>query len=564
MKNQEIANIFYQIADMLEILDIPFKPRAYRRAAMILESLSQDVEEIYRKEGLNGIDKIPSIGKNLSKKIVEYIETGKISKLDELKKKVPGDLIKIMNIKGIGPKKVKKIYNELKITKVEEFRKACEDHKISKIKGFGEKNEEAILNGLKNLEEKRFLLGLTLPIANSIVNKLKPYADKIEIAGSIRRRKETNGDIDILAASSNKNIMNKFVNLEDVEKILAHGSTKSSVILKSGIQVDLRLVKNDEFGSALQYFTGSRSHNINLREIAIKKNMKLNEYGLFKNKRKIAGKNEKDIYKFLGLQFIPPEMRENIGEIELALKRKLPHLINYDEIKGDTHIHTKWSDGANSIEEIANYAINLGYEYIVITDHYRLKIAHGLDKKRILKQIKEINKINSKFEKFRIFTGVEANILEDGSIDVPKEIAKKLDFVIAAIHSKFSLPKDKQTNRIIKAIENPYVKVIAHPTGRLIFKRNPIDINMEKVFECAAKNDTFMEINSSMDRLDLNDSNIRLAKKMNVKFVIGTDAHEKTQMNNIYLGIATARRGWAEKDDIVNTSNLRKFEKLIK
>ncbi len=564
MKNQEIADIFYKIADMLDILGVPFKPRAYRRAAIILESLPDDVEEIYKKSGVDGIEKIPGIGKNLSKKIVEYINTGKISKLGELKERVPGDLIKIMNIKGIGPKKVKKIYDELKIAKIEEFRKACKEHKISKIKGFGDKTEELILKGLDNLKEKRFLLGITLPIAESVVKKLKPYANKIEIAGSIRRRKETNGDIDILATSPNSNIMEKFVNLEDVKKILAHGNTKSSVILKNGIQVDLRVVKSDEFGSAIQYFTGSRSHNIKLREIAIKKNMKLNEYGLFKNEKRIGGSKEEEIYKLLGLEYIPPEMRENLGEIELAMKNKLPRLIDYKDIKGDSHLHTKWSDGVNTIEEIAKYAINLGYEYIVITDHYGLKIAHGLDEKRILMEIKKIDELNSKFKKFRIFSSVEANILPNGNIDVPNSIAKKLDFVIAAVHSKFSLDQKAQTDRIIKAMKNPYVKVIAHPTGRIIFKREPMNIDMERIFNYALKNNILMEINSSIDRLDLNDSNLRLAKKIGVKFVIGTDAHEKSQMNNMKFGIATARRGWIEKNEVVNTNGLKTFEKMIK
>ncbi len=564
MKNQEIADIFYQIADMLEILDVPFKPQAYRRAAMVLESLPEDVEKIYKSKGVKGIEEIPGIGKNLSKKIIEYVETGKIKKLEELKKKVPGDLVKIMNIKGIGPKKVKAIYNTLKITTVEEFKKACIEHKIRRLKGFGEKTEKLILEGLKNLEERRFLLGITLPMSKSIIELLKPYVNKIEVAGSIRRRKETNGDIDILATSTNpKKAMDIFVKMNDVERILAHGETKSSVILKNGIQVDLRIVKDDEFGSALQYFTGSKSHNIRLREIAIKKGMKLNEYGLFKGEKKIAGNSEKEVYKKLGLQFVPPEMRENLGEVELAQSGKLPKLIGYGDIKGDTHVHTKWSDGTNTIIEMAEYAKKLGYEYIVITDHYGLKYANGLDEKRILEQIKKIESLNDKVD-IRIFSGVEANILEDGSIDVPKEVLKRLDFVVAAIHSKFSLPKVQQTARLIKAIENPYVKAIAHPTGRLIFKRKPIEVDMEKVFETAAKNDTLMEINASIDRLDLNDSNIKLAKEFGVKFVIGTDSHTDTQMNYMEFGIATARRGWAEKKDVINTLDLKRFERAIK
>ncbi len=558
MINQEIAEIFYQMADILEILDVPFKPRAYRRAAMILESLPEDVGSIYRKKGEKGIDEIPGIGKNLTKKIVEYIETGKISKYDELKREVPGDLIKIMNIKGIGPKKIKKIYSTLHISTVEEFKKACMEHKISKIKGFGEKTEKEILEGLNNLNEKRFLLGKTLPIANEIVEKLKPHCKKIEIAGSLRRRKETNGDIDILAVAG-KGIMDEFEKFG--EKTLVKGPKKTSIVTKLGIQVDLRVVKGDEFGSALQYFTGSRSHNIKLREIAIKKGWKLNEYGLFNGAERIAGIDEKDIYEKLGLQYIPPELRENNGEIEAAKSNKIPKLV--EKIMGDTHIHTKWSDGSNTIEEMAREAMKLGYEYIVITDHWKLRIANGLDEKRLREQMKEIDKLNEKFEKegvkFKIFKGVEANIDENG-VDVPSSLLKELDFPIAAIHSKFSTNINE---RLKKAIENPYIMAIAHPTGRIIFKRNPMDFDKEKIFSLAGKNGVLMEINSSMDRLDLNGENVKFAKEFGVKFVIGSDSHNAEMMNN-KLGIYMARRGWATNDDIINSMSLKEFEKFIR
>ncbi len=554
MINKEITENFYQIADMLDILGVPFKPQAYRRAAAVLESLSEDVSKIYKSRGQRGLDEIPGIGKNLSKKIVEYIETGKISKLDELRKQVPGDLVRIMNIKGIGPKKVKRIYNELKISTVDEFRKACEEHKIAKLKGFGPKTEDIIFKGLSNLEERRFLLGDALPIAEEIVEKLRAHAKRIEIAGSIRRRKKTNGDIDILAVAP-PGIMDEFAKLGDV---IVKGEKKTSIMTKLGIQVDLRVVKEDEFGSALQYFTGSKSHNIKLREIAIRKGMKLNEYGLFRGRERIAGRTEEEIYKNLGLQYIPPELRENTGEIEAAEKGKIPKLV--ERIFGDTHVHTKWSDGKNTIEEMAKKAIELGYEYIVITDHWALPIAHGLNETRIKKQIEEIEKLNKKFERdgFRIFSGVEANITESG-VDVPNDILKELDFPIAAIHSKFGT---NVTERLKAAIENPYIMAIAHPTGRIIFKRDPMEFDKEKIFEIAARNGVFMEINASPDRLDLNGPNVRLAKSFGVKFVIGSDAHSEKMMDTM-LGVYTARRGWAERKDVVNASGLKDFEKMI-
>jgi len=565
MKNKEVAEIFYEIADILEIQGVQWKPNAYRKAAQNIESLSEDIADICKKGKL---EDIPGVGENISKKIEEIIKTGKLKYFEKLKKQVPVELEKLMSIQDIGPKTAKLLYDKLKIKSIKDLKKAIKKHKLRKLKGMAEKTEQDISEGIKTVEtsRKRHLLGFMLPTASEIEDKLKSLKEvkQISLAGSIRRRKETIRDIDILVSTKNPNkVIDFFTKLENVKRVLAKGSTKASVKLKDdNIQVDIRAISNDVFGSALQYFTGSKEHSIKLRKIAIKKGYKLSEYGLFKGKRIIAGKKEVDVYKKLGLPYIEPELREDQGEIEAALKNKLPKLVKYNEIKGDLHVHTKWSDGSDTIEQIAKAAKERGYKYLAICDHAgKLKIANSLDGRRLLKQIKEIDKLNKKFKNFVILKGAEVDIRKDGSLAIDNNILKKLDIVTASVHSGFKSSEKDMTDRIVKAIENPYVNVIGHPTGRLLQKRNPYSVNLEKLFTAAKDNNVALEINAMPDRLDLNDINSRAAKEKGVKLAIGTDSHSKEQLHFIELGVSVARRSWCSSKDVLNCLS---YSKLIK
>lgn len=569
MKNIEVARIFYEIADILEFQGVEFKPRAYRRAAKNIESLSEDIEVIYKKGKLKSI---PGIGENIAKKIEEIIKTGKLQYYERLKNSIPSTLIELMKVPGLGPKRAKILYEKLGIKDIASLEKAAKEHKIAGTKGFASKIEEDILRGIKLVKkgEERKLLGFVYPISIELSNFLKQLkeVDRISIAGSLRRMKETIRDIDILVASTiPEKVMNAFITIPDIQEVLAKGITKSSILLKNGIQVDLRVVQNNCFGSALQYFTGSKDHNIKLRGIALKKGYKLSEYGVFdkKTNKQIGGETEEQIYNILGLQYIEPELRENTGEIELAMKNKLPKLVKYSEIKGDFHLHSNYSDGSNSILELAKKAISLKYEYICITDHSQSqKIAHGLSVEKLEKQLKEIEKLNSYFSNFKIFTGIECDIKPDGSLDYENKVLKKLDIVIGAIHSRFKASEKEMTKRILKAFENPHLKIFAHPTGRLINQREPYKLNLEKIFEKANQNNIWMEINAFPERLDLNDINIRFAREFGLKFAIGTDAHSNIQMEFMKFGIATARRGWCTKKDILNCLSYKDISKLVK
>ena len=549
---------------MLEIQNVQWKPRAYRKAAQAIGSLSEDIEKICRKGGIKALDNISGVGIGIAKKIIEYIKTGKIKEYERLKKKTPG-LEKFMEIPEVGPKTAKKLYEELKVKNIKQLKEALKKHKLRKLRGFGEKSEKDILEGLKfQSANKRFLLGYILPIAKDIQEKLKSLKEvkKISLAGSLRRMKETIRDIDILVSSDNASkVMDYFTKLDGIKKIIAKGDTKSAIRLKENIQVDIRVISDKSFGSALLYFTGNKMHNIALRKIAIRKGLKLSEYGLFKGKKQVAGKTEEEVYKKLGLQYIEPELREDSDEIEIALKGKLPKLVKYKDIKGDFHVHSTWSDGANTIEEMAKAAKKLGYEYLGICDHAgRLKIANSLDEKRLLKQIKEIDRLNKKFNNFKILKGAEVDILADGKLAVSDTVLKKLDLVSASIHSGF---KRDNTDRVLKAMENKYVNIICHPTGRIINKRDPYKIDLEKVFKKAKENNKFLEINVFPDRLDLNDANVKEAISNNVKLAISTDAHDVSQLRFLELGIAVARRGWARKRDILNTYSLKELRKIL-
>jgi len=570
--NQELAQIFYKIAKFLKAEDIPFKPYAYQRVAMILEGLEKDVEEIYEKGGKRELDKIPGVGKNIAEKIEEYLKTGEIKYYEKLIKKTPIDIKELTNIEGIGPKTAKVLYQKLGVRNVKDLEKAAKSNKIAPLFGFGEKTEKNILEGITFLKRSkgRFLLGEILPIAKEIEEKLKSLKeiDQISVAGSLRRKKDTIGDVDFLITTKNPNkVMDFFVSLPGVEKIWGKGSTKSSVRMDRGFNVDLRVVRNKSYGSALQYFTGSKEHNIATRKIAISRGLKLNEYGVFKGKKMIAGWTEKGVYKVLGLPFIEPELREDRGEIEMVLEGRLPQLIKLEDIKGDLHCHSDWNGGKDSILEMVLAAQKLGYQYLGISDHTKfLRIENGLDEKKLSQQRKEIDKLNLKFEKqgFRILQGAETNILRDGSLDIRDEALEKLDYVIAGVHSSFKMPRDKMTERIIRVMKNPSVKIISHPTGRILKKRDEYLIDFDKILRAAKEFKVFLEINAYPERLDLNDVNSFEAVKAGIELVINTDSHRKDQLTNMEFGIYQARRGWVKKEDVINTLPCDKLLRMIK
>lgn len=574
MLNQELAKIFYEIAEYLEMEEVTFKPYAYQKAAITLETLEKDVKEIYKKGRLEALKKIPGVGESIALKIEEYLKTGKIKYYEEFKKKIPINLEEIIAIEGMGPKRAKVLYEKLEVRTIKDLEKAARTHKIAPLFGFGEKTEKNILEGIEFLKRSkgRFLLGEILPKVKEIYDKLRNLkeVEKIDVGGSVRRMKETIGDVDFLVISKRPQIvMDFFVSLPGIVKIWGEGSTKSSVRMKEGFDMDVRVLPKRSYGAALQYFTGSKEHNIDLRKIAIDKKLKLSEYGLFKGPKMIAGKTEKEIYQVLGMDWIPPELREDQGEIETAIKGKLPKIIGYNDIKGDLHCHTNWEAGAHSTKEMARVAQERGDEYIGISGHTKfLRIEHGLNEKQLAQQRKEINKLNSEFRRknleFRILQGCEANILNDGSIDIKDGALEKLDYVIAGVHSSFKMEKSKMTQRIIRAMKNPNVDIISHPTGRILKRRDEYQIDFDKILKAAKEFGVILEINSFPERLDLNDQNIKRAKEAGVKMVINTDSHHKDQMRFIELGIAQARRGWAEKEDIINTQPLEKLLKFFK
>lgn len=573
MKNQEIAKIFYNIANYLEMDEVAFKPFAYRKVAINLETMEEGVEEVYKKGGIKALEEIPGVGKNIAKSIEEYLKTGKIKYYERFKKKIPIDLEEIIAVEGVGPKRAKVLYQKLRIKNLKDLEKQARSHKIASLFGFGKKTEKNILESIAFLKKSkgRFLLGDILPKAKEIYEKLKSLkeVERIDIAGSLRRKKETIGDVDFLVISKNPGpIMDFFVKLPGVIKIWAKGATKSSIRLKDGgegFDVDIRVVPKKSFGAALQYFTGSKEHNIETRKIAMDKGLKLSEYGLFRGPRMVASQTEEDIYRALDMDWIEPELRENQGEIELSLKHKLPRIVGYQDIKGDLHVHSDWDGGVDSILEMAKAAQNMGYEYVGISDHTKfLRIEHGLDEKRLEQRNKEIDKLNQKLKNFRILKGAETNILKDGSIDIKDEALKKLDYVIAGIHSNFKMEKDEMTERIIRAMRNPNVDIVSHPTGRILKKRDEYRIDFDAILKVAKETGTILEINSYPERLDLNDQNIRRAKEAGVKMVINTDSHQRDQLRFMELGITQARRGWAQKEDIINCWPLEKLIKYFK
>jgi DNA polymerase (family 10) len=570
--NSDVAEIFNKLADLLDIKgENPFRIRAYRNAARTIGGLSKNVAGLVEKgEDLSGL---PGIGKDLAGKIEQIVKTGSLPLLGKLEKDVPPELSELMKMQGMGPKKIKFLFKELGITTTKELKQAAKERKIRMLPGFGLKTEQSILEEVKKKEKsKEEKERIKISVAEQIVYPLYEYLSEIkgikdlEAAGSYRRRMETVGDLDILATcKTGSEVMDRFVDYEDVDKVLSKGNTRSSVVLRSGFQVDLRVVPAVSFGAALHYFTGSKAHNIAIRKRGVKKKLKINEYGVFKGKKRIAGRTEKEVYARVGLPYIEPELRENRGEIEAAEKDQLPELVTLQDIRGDLHTHTKFTDGHYSLEEMAEAARERGYDYLAVTDHSKhVTVARGLDAKRLARQLKEIDRVNEKLKGVRMLKSIELEILEDGSLDLPDDILKELDLVTCSVHYKFNLSREKQTQRIIKALDNPHINIVCHPTGRLINERQPYELNVERVLEAAKERGCFVELNAHPDRLDLNDSDCMMAKEMGVKLAISTDAHRLDDLDFMRFGVGQARRGWLEADDVLNTRSWRELKKLMK
>ncbi len=558
MNNRQIAKIFEDIADILDLKgENVFRIRAYRRAAQNIDGLTRDIATLSEEE----LDAIPGIGKDLTAKIREFLATGKVAKHEALKKEIPEGVLEMLRVPGLGPKTAKLLYDHLQVTGVDELETLTRAGKLAGLPGIQKKTEENILRGIAQIKRgnERRPLGRVRPLAEEIVRQVKERApvDRIEVAGSIRRWKETVNDIDILTASGQPGkVMDAFVKLPHVSRVLMQGPTRSSTITDEGVQVDLRVVEEGSFGAALQYFTGSKQHNIKLREMAVRSGLKISEYGVFREpgERKIGGKKEEDVYKALHLPFIPPELREDAGEIEAAQKGALPDLITVDDIKGDLHVHTKWSDGSHDLDTLVQAARAKGYRYMAVTDHTKgLGVAHGLDEARLAEQTQFIDAANERYAGFTVLKGTEADIRSDGSLDLPDRALAGLDIVVASVHSGFKQSRDQITKRILSAIRNPCVSVIAHPTGRLIGERDPYAVDMEAVLKEAAKYGVAVEINAYPLRLDLNDLHVKIAREYGVALVINTDAHVLSQLDFMRYGVSVARRGWTEKKDVLNT-----------
>ena len=569
MKNTEIASIFNNIADLLEIKgENPFRIRAYRKAAFNITGLGKDISSISAAELLD----IPGVGHDLAAKIEEYLKTGKVDAYEKLKLQAPETLIDMLAIPGLGPKTVSMLYRKHNVRDMDSLEKLAREHRLSGLPGIKDKTEAGIIKGIEMVRRfaARHPLGKILPLANEIREHIYASApvEKLVIAGSLRRWKETIKDIDIIATSKDPDaVMKVFTRMPYVSQIITKGPTKSSVVLKDGIQVDIRVVEEESFGSALAYFTGSKEHNIRLRELASKAGLKINEYGIFRenDNRKLGGKSEEDIYNVLGLQYVPPELREDKGEVEAAAAGTLPHLIEAADIKGDLHVHSNWSDGAQDLEDLAKTALEKGYSYIAVTDHSKgLGVARGLTEERIISQKKLIDAINKKTGRVRLLSGAEVNIKNDGGLDFDDELLKQLDVVIASVHSGFRQSAEQITKRLVAAMKNRCVSIIGHPSGRLIGEREAYEVDMEEVLKKAAETGTAIEINAYPLRLDLTEPNVRMARSMKVRLVISTDSHNSGQFDNMLYGVAVAKRGWLEKRDVLNTLQCSQLLKKLR
>lgn len=568
VQNAEIAALFDQAAELLEIKgENPFRIRAYRRAARTVEGLPKGAAAMLGAG--EKLSELPGIGDDLAGKIAAIVETGKFDLLESLKRELPAELGKIVAIPGLGPKRAKALFDKLGVRTLEDLRRVARNGRLQELRGFGAKLEQSVLAALdKPAGAKRFKLPFVEAEAKSIAEWLSgdPSCGRVLAAGSYRRRRDTIGDLDVLVTTRHgANVGDRLAAYENTAKILANGPTRTTVVLRSGLQVDMRVVAEESYGAALMYFTGSKAHNIALRNLANEHGWKLNEYGLFVDDRRICGKTEEEVYKKLGLAFVPPEMREDRGELALAEKKALPKLVSIADIRGDLHVHSKWSDGAASVAEMAHAAKARGYAYIAMTDHsQRVTVAHGLDPDRLLRQSNEIDRVNAELGDFTVLKGVEVDILADGRLDLPDKILARLDIVVASIHYKFDIPRDEQTERLIRAMDNRHVSIIAHPTGRLIGEREPYEIDMERVLSAARERNCFLEINAHPDRLDLNDIHAQAAKSLGLKLAISTDSHSPLGFDCMRFGVDQARRGWLGPEDVINTRSLLELRRLIR
>ena len=565
VSNKDLAEKLNNIADILELEGVKWEPRAYRTAALTISSLSEDINKIYKEGKLLSLE---GVGKSIANSIEEYLQNGKISKYEKLKEKYPIDFETFRKIRGLGPKRVYALYKALGIRDIKDLKEALENHKISNIEGFGEKSEEEIRKNLQSfmtVKNDRLLLGYVIDYTNLILKKLRNsnVFERVEIAGSLRRRKETIGDVDILAISDKPEIgMDFFSKIDEVTGIVVKGPKKTTVELSIGTTCDIRILSKESFGAAMQYFTGNKDHNVKIRKIAISKGLKLNEYGLFRGKSAIAGKDEEEIYNKLGMEFIPPELRENMGEVEAAQNNKLPKLVSYDEIIGDLHVHTKDSDGVNSLEEMAEAAKKRGLKYLALTNHSKsLRVAHGLDDKRFLELNKKIEKFNEKGS-IKLLKGVELEILKDGSLDLKDDSLKQFDFVIGALHQNLNMGNKDLTDRLIKAINSGKINAVAHPTDRIIGQREGLKLDFNRVMEACENNDVLLEIDGYPERSDLPFDLVKKAKDYKIKFSLSSDSHRIEHLRFLEFASAIARRGWLEKKDVINTLGYNEILRL--
>ena len=567
--NADIAAVFEEIADRLEIQGAnPFRIRAYRNAARMLGELPQEARALLDKG--EDLTRLPGIGDDLAAKIREIVETGHCSLLDRLRRELPPAVTELLQIPGLGPKRVKALYHDLEVQTVEQLYRAARDGRIRALPGFGEKTELNILQAVEAhaSQTRRFKLAVAAQYADALTAFLRaiPGVEQVTVAGSFRRMRETVGDLDILVtATADSPVMQRFTAYDEVAEVLSAGTTRASVILKSSLQVDLRVVDATSYGAALCYFTGSKAHNIAIRRIAQHLGLKVNEYGVFRGSERIAGEDEVSVYQSVGLPYIPPELREDRGEIEAAHGGRLPNLVEFADLRGDLHAHTRATDGHDSLREMALAARALGLQYLAITEHSRhLTVAHGLDPLQLARQCEEIDRLNLEFDGITLLKGIEVDILEDGSLDLPDEVLGRLDLVIGAVHSQFHLSRAKQTARILRAMDHPHFTMLAHPSGRLIEQRDPYDVDMLRIIRHAKNRGCFLELNAHPERLDLLDSQCQMAKEEGVLVSINSDAHSTFDFANLRFGIGQARRGWLEKDDVLNTRTLAALRRLLK
>ena len=566
--NADIARMFEEIGDLLEIQEAnPFRVRAYRNAARTLGELRLDVAATIEQG--RELPKLPGIGEDLGNKIREIVDTGTCGLLQRLRKELPAAITELLRIPGLGPRRVKTLYHDLGVHTLEQLYKAAREGRIRSLAGFGEKTELAILQSVEThlARARRFKLALAAQYAQPLAEYLRQAKEvsRVVIAGSFRRMRETVGDIDILVtAAPGSPVMERFTSYGEAKEVLASGPTRASVMLASGIQVDLRVVPAESFGAALHYFTGSKAHNIAVRRIAQEQGLKLNEYGVFRGEQRIAGETEESVFRALGLPFIPAELRENAGEIEAARRGELPRLIELADLKGDLHAHTKATDGRHALREMALAAKARGLAYLAITEHSRREtMAHGLDPQRLARQIDEIDRLNREPDGITLLKGIEVDILEDGSLDLPDSILARLDLVVGAVHSHFNLSRQRQTERILAALEQPHFSMLAHPSGRLIDRREPYDVDMLRIIRKARDRGVFLELNAHPERLDLSDTHCRMAKEEGVLVSVNSDAHSVLEFDNLQYGVGQARRGWLEKREVLNTRALAELRPLL-